>query len=182
MNTSSVALVVGSRKRSSRKSISHSLFGGAAIACLVLGCGWTVYTNIIAASVYPTLGTARYDEPITKVAPRLALRSSTEIVKEAFAALPVQPPVIAKPEVAASSITPGMFNERFAASEPDGVPSRAAEAAPPPAAPKLAEAPKAAPKLADAAKPKNAAPAQLALNVPPSPSRPADEKPANSAA
>jgi len=194
MNTSSVALVVGSRKRSSRKSISHSLFGGAAIACLVLGCGWTVYTNIIAASVYPTLGTARYDEPITKVAPRLALRSSTEIVKEAFAALPVQPPVIAKPEAAASSITPEMFNSRFAASEPAGVPSRAAEAAPSPAAPKLAEAPKidAVPtKLAEAVKPKEATPApvqsptkataQVALNVPPPPVQPVEAKPAKPA-
>jgi hypothetical protein len=181
---------VGNRRKSSRKSISHNLFGGAAVACLVFGCGWTVYTHVIAASVYPTLGSAGYDEPVIKPAPGFAARSSADAIKEAFAALSAQGPV-ASSLAAAPSIPPGMFNERFAASEPNGVPSRAAEAAPPAAAAKhaeapkasakLAEAPKAAPKLADAAKPKDAAPAQLALNVPPSPSRPADATPANSA-
>ena len=179
MSTSSVAFAVGNRRKSSRKSISHNLFGGAAVACLVFGCGWTVYTHVIAASVYPTLGSAGYDEPVIKPAPRLAARNGADAIKEAFAALPAQRP--ASSLAAAPSMTPGMFNERFAASEPDGVPSRAAEAAPPAAAPKLAEAAKAAPKLAEAAKPKDAAPAQLALNVPPSPSRPADAKPAKSA-
>jgi hypothetical protein len=179
MNTSSVAFAVGNRRKSSRKSTTHNLFGGAAVACLVLGCGWTVYTHVIAASVYPTLGDAGYDEPVVKRAPRLVGRNGADAIKEAFAALPAPAASLA----AAPSITPGMFNERFAASEPDGVPSRATEAASPPAAPKLAEAAKAAPasKLAEAAKPKEAAPAQLALNVPPSPSRPADAKPAKSA-
>jgi hypothetical protein len=180
MSTSSVAFAVGNRRKSSRQSISHNLFGGAAVACLVFGCGWTVYTHVIGASVYPTLGSAGYDEPVIKPAPRFAARSSAEAIKEAFAALPAPGPV-ASSLAAAPSITHGMFNERFAAAEPNGVPSRAVEAAPPPAAPKLAEAPKAAPKLAEAAKPKDAAPAQLALNVPPSPPRPADEKPAKSA-
>ena len=190
MNTSSVAFAVGNRRKSFRKSISHNLFGGAAVACLVFGCGWTVYTHVIAASVYPTLGSTGYDEPVIKPAPRFAARSGADAIKQAFAALPVQ----AQPAsslVAVPSITPGMFNERFAASEPNGIPSRAAEAAPPlvvpklaeaaKAAPKLAEAAKAAPKLTDPAKPKDAVPAQLALNVPPSPSRPADAKPAQSA-
>jgi hypothetical protein len=180
MSTSSVAFAVGNRRKSSRKSISHNLLGGAAVACLVFGCGWTVYTHVIAASVYPTLGSAGYDEPVIKPAPRFAARSSADAIKEAFAALPAQGPV-ASSLAAAPSITPGMFNERFAASEPKGVASRAAEVAPPVAAAKLVEAPKAAPKLADAAKPKDAAPAQLALNIPPSPSRAADEKPAKSA-
>jgi hypothetical protein len=179
MSTSSVAFAVGSRRKSSRKSISHNLFGGAAVACLVFGCGWTVYTHVIAASVYPTLGSAGYDEPLIKPAPRFAARNGADAIKEAFAALPAQGPV-ASSLAAAPSVTPGMFDERFAASEPNGVPSRAAEAAPPPAAPKLAEAAKAAPKLTNAAKPKDAVPAQLALNVPPSPSRPADAKPEKS--
>ncbi len=177
MSTISDAFAVGNRRKSSRKSITHNLFGGAAVACLVLGCGWTVYTHVIAASIYPTLGSAGYDEPVVKPAPRFAARNGTEAIKEAFAALPASAASLAT----APSITPGMFNERFAAAEPDGVPSRATEA--PPAAPKLAEAAKAAPasKFAEAAKPKDAAPAQLALNVPPSPSRPADAKPAKSA-
>ncbi len=179
MSTSSVAFAGGNRRKSSHRSIPHNLFGGAAVACLVFGCGWTVYTHVIAASIYPMLGSAGYDEPVIKPAPKLAARNAADAIKQAFAALPTQPP--ASSIAAAPSLTPGMFNERFAASEPDGVPSRAAEAAPPPAAPKLAEAAKAAPKLAEAAKPRDAAPAQLALNVPPSPLRPADAKPARSA-
>jgi hypothetical protein len=149
----------------------------------VVGCGWTVYTNVIAASVYPTLGSSGYDEPVRKRSPGLIMRNSADAIREAFAALSVQAPV-AKLDTA-PSITPGMFNERFAAAEPDGVPSRAAEAAPLPAAPKLAEVPKAAApaaKLADATKSKDPAPAKLAMNVPPPPSRPADAKPVNSGA
>jgi hypothetical protein len=61
-----------------------------------------------------------------------------------------------------------MFNERFSAAQADGVASNAANAAPA-EAPKLAEASKTveAPKLAEAPKTTEAAPAQLALNVPP---------------
>src|SRR5262249_51333451 len=86
-----------------------------------------------------------------------------------------------------AAISPTMFNERFAASAPDSVPSNAASAAPAPDAPSLAEAPRTVPavklaeaKPADAAKPDAAkldaakakpAPQQLALNAPP-PSRP----------
>jgi hypothetical protein len=155
------------------------LFGGAAIACIVIGAGFTVYNNIIAASVYPTLGTASYDEPVVK--PKVASRTTAQIISDAFAALPEGAPSIAKPETVAA-ISPDMFNERFAASAPESVASNAASAAPPQAAaPRLAEAPKpvAAPKLAEAKPvetPKQAeaakgrpapAPQQVALNVAP---------------
>ena len=172
------------RKSSSRKAISKQLFGGAAVACLVAGCAWTVHSNILSASVYPTLGSAGYDEPVVKSAPRLASRSVAQAVSETFAALPAQAPVIEKPATVAA-ITPSEFNDRFAASAPQGVESRAAQAAPAPDAPKLAEAPKTvSARLADAAKaassPKNAAAAkkdaapaqQVAMNAPP----PAPEK------
>ena len=161
------------RKKSSGKAISTSLFGGAAVVCLVLGAGWTVYNNIIAASVYPTLGTAGYDEPVT-ARPQVASRPISQTLDDAFAALPAQTAAVAKRETVAS-ISPTMFNERFAAAEPQGVPSNAANGAPPEAAKpvevaKVAEAPKpaAAPKLAEASK-KQAAPQQVALNVPPPP-------------
>jgi hypothetical protein len=153
------------------------LVGGAAIACIVIGCGWTVYRNIISASVYPTLGTSGYDEPVVRQ-PRLASRTSEQAVGDAFAALPEPSPVIAKPATVAA-ISPDMFNERFSASAPQSVASNAS-AAPAAEAPRLAEAPKpvAAPKLAEAkpletlkptdAKAKPAvAPQQVALNVPP---------------
>jgi hypothetical protein len=160
--------------------VANPLLGGAAIACLVIGCGFVVYHNIIAASVYPTLGSAGYDEPIVRH-PRLASRSVAEMIGEAFAALPARKSQVAK-SAPIPPISPTMFNERFAAAEPQSVASNAASAAPPPEAPKLAEAAKPAaaaklaeakrvetPKLAEAAKSKSA-PQQVALNVPP-PSR-----------
>ena len=118
------------RSKSSGKASSR-LFGGAAIACIVIGAGFTVYNNIIAASVYPTLGTASYDEPVVK--PKVASRTTAQIISDAFAALPEGAPSIAKPETVAA-ISPDMFNERFAASAPESVASNAASAAPPQAA------------------------------------------------
>lgn len=177
----SVALAGRSRKKSSGTAVSHNLLGGVAIACLVLGCGWTVYTNVISASVYPTLGSAGYEEPViakpvAKVA--VAERSAAQAISEAFAALPKLAQRAKSATVAA--ITPDQFNARFAAAEPTSVPSRAAEGAPPPA-PQVAEAPKpvAASKLAEAAKPKETAPKQVAMNVPPLPAaHPTEARPA----
>jgi Protein of unknown function (DUF2778) len=152
-----------------------------------------VYSNILSASVYPTLGSAGYDEPVVKRSAVVAARSVTQAVGDAFAALPQGAPVIEKPATVAS-ITPFMFNERFAASAPQAVASAVLPepvAAPPQQrpAPKLAEAPKeppkeplkeapksvSAPKLAVAPKSKEAAPAQVAMNVPP-PVGPNDQK------
>src|ERR1700749_1011189 len=161
MRTSSVALAGRHRKKSSRKAISHTLSGGAAIACLVIGCGWTVYSNIINASAYPTIGDADHGEALVS-RPKVAERSTVQVIQETFAALPEQPIVVA-------AITQDMFNERFSAAHPAGAPSKAARA-PPAEAPNLAAAatkPVEAPVLAEAPKPKQAAPAQLALNVPP---------------
>src|SRR5215475_9248715 len=87
MSKSSVVLVAGRvRKKSSGKAVAKRLLGGAAVTCLVIGCGWTVYTNIIAASVYPTLGSAGYDEPVIK-AHTVASRSVAQAVNDGFAAL-----------------------------------------------------------------------------------------------
>jgi len=176
MSKSSVALVAGRvRKKSSAKGVTNRLVGGVAIACLVVGCGWTVYSNIIAASVYPTLGSAGYDEPVV-ARPKLAFRSTEQAVSDAFAALPAEAaPVIETPATVAA-ISPTMFNERFAAAEPQSVPSNAASAAPPAEAPKLAEAPKpvASPKVAEAPK-KEAAPTKVAMAVAPPPAQPALE-------
>jgi hypothetical protein len=158
--------------------MSHTLFGGAAVACLVIGCGWTVYSNIINASAYPTIGNADHVEAVVR-RPKVAERAT--VIHETFAALPAQPVVVA-------TITRDMFNERFSAAHADGVASNAASAAPA-EAPTLAEAPKTnesktveAPRLAEAPKTKEAVPAQLALNVPPPvvsapPPRAAETKP-----
>src|SRR3979411_1989568 len=53
-------------RRRARKSNSHGFLGSAAVAGLVLGCAWTVYANILAANVYPTLGSVSYDTPVSK--------------------------------------------------------------------------------------------------------------------
>ena len=180
MSKSTGALAARKRKSSSRKAISHNLAGGAAVACLVLASGWTVYSNILSASVYPTLGSAGYDEPVVK-RPAVAARSVTQNINDTFAALSGPPPAISKPPTVAA-LDATMFNERFAAAEPQGVASAvpaepAAAAAPKIPAPKLAEAkPVSAPKLAEGPKPKEGA--QVALNVPAPASNPPEARPA----
>ncbi|MBR0823804.1 DUF2778 domain-containing protein [Bradyrhizobium liaoningense] len=106
--------------------------GAAAIGCVVMGAGWTIYSNVFGASVYPTVGSIGYDEPVIKRAPRVALRDAGEAIKETFALLPDRLQV-------AAPISREMFNERFAAAATQGVASNAASAAPPA---KVAEAPK----------------------------------------
>lgn len=179
MDKSRVALGGRHRGKSSGKAISHNLFGGVAAACLALGCGWTIYTNIIAASVYPTLEGTGYDQPVARQShvamhnSHVAMPSATQIVKEAFAALPAPAARQASTETA-PPITSSMFNARFAAAEPAGVASRAAEApkfaiaTKPADAPKLAEAsrPTVAPRTAEAPRPKHER-TQVALNIAP---------------
>ncbi len=168
MSTSRVALA-GRYRRQSGKANSHRLFSGGAALCLAIGCGWTVYTNIFAASVYPTLGTAGYDEPITRLPHKVATRSAAQAVSEVFS-------LLGKPETVAA-LSPDMFNERFSAAAPLSVASNAATAEAPPVAPHPA-----APKLAEGPKPKGGAPtqasAQVALNVPASAPPAAEVKPA----
>lgn len=150
---------------------TQNVLGAAVLGCVVLA-GWTVYNNIFAASVYPTVGSSGYDEPVVKRAPRVALREAGEAIRETFALLPDRLQV-------AAPISREMFNERFAAAATQGVESNAASAAP---ATKVAEAKEVAKptvvakvaevlkspakvveKIADAAKTKRAdAPVQLA--------------------
>jgi hypothetical protein len=163
---SRVALKGRSRKKPSRKSVLIRRLSGAAVACLIAGCGFVVYNNIFAANVYPTLGDAGYDAPVVRLPSRvIATRSASEAINEAFAALPA--PLAAKPATVAA-ISPSMFNDRFTAAQPQGVESKAALVASVPQPPKLAEAPRSASasKLAEAPKPKEAPPAKVAMNVP----------------
>jgi hypothetical protein len=159
------------RRKSSRKAIPQYFLGGVAVSGLVLGCAWTVYTNVIGASIYPTVTGAAYEAPVANNTTTIAARPVQPAFNEIYASLEQRPLVMPAPENVASSL---MFNERFAAAAAQGEPSRAgearpvettklAEASPPAAAPKPVEAP----KRAETPKPKAAAPAtQLALNVP----------------
>lgn len=168
-STGAFGLAAHNRKRSSRKVISRQFLGSAAIAAVVLGCVWTVYTNVFGASIYPSVNNAALDAPVIKRPVAVAAGPATPAFNEVFASVAPPAPELSKPDTVAPSI---MFNERFAASAPQGEASRVAEATPSTDAPARAEAPKlvAAPKLAEASKPKEAAPAaastQHALNVP----------------
>jgi hypothetical protein len=128
----------------------------------VLGCAWTVYSNVFGANIYPAVNSAAFEAPLVKNSTVVAERPRPSF-NEIFASLSEQRPLISAPEAASPSL---MFNERFAASAPQGEPSRAVEATKLADASPLVEAPKTveSPKLAEAPKPK--APAQLALNVP----------------
>jgi hypothetical protein len=159
------------RRKSSRKAIPQYFLGGVAVTGLVLGCAWTVYSNVIGASIYPSVNGAAFEAPVAANSTTIAARQVQPAFNEIFASLEQRPLVMPAPENVASSL---MFNERYAAAAAQGEPSRAgearpvettklAEASPPAAAPKPVEAP----KRAETPKPKAAAPAtQLALNVP----------------
>jgi Protein of unknown function (DUF2778) len=192
MSTSIRAYGRASRNRnSSRKSLPNQIFAGVSIACLVAGCGWTVYTNILSASVYPQLGNANYDAPVVRQP--VSQRTAAAAISSSFAELYKAKPVIAAP-ASVSSEALLSFEDRFAAAAPQGVAQqpeapKLAEAAPRVDAPKAAEATRVAdagprvaaakpvdiprrgetPKLAEAAKPKDnpaPAPAQVASVAP----------------
>jgi hypothetical protein len=153
------------------------LLGGVAVAGLVLGCAWTVYSNVFGASIYPSVSNAAFEAPAVNNSTVIAARPVRPAFNEVFALLPDRQPFISAPETVSASI---MFNERFAASAPQGEAPRSVEAT------KLAEAPPSVdvprtvepPKRADAPKSKPAAPppAQLALNVPASPPKETEAK------
>jgi hypothetical protein len=159
-----------SPRRPSRKAIPHHIFGGAAVACIVLGCAWTVYANVFAAGVYPTLGSTSFDAPVIRRPTALAARKPVPAANTVVAALPEPAPVIAAP----ATVPPGpslSFDDRFAAASPQGVESRQAEASKPqPEAPKLAEAAKVKEALP------RPAPVRVAA-IPPAP-HPAEARPA----
>lgn len=137
-------------RRSARKAGSPNFLGSAAVACLVLGSAWTVYTNIFRADIYPQLGSANYDAPVIKRPAALA-RSAPPAANDVVAALPEPAPLISAPETVPTG--PSLsFDERFAAAAPQGVASRQAE---------VAKSQPEAPKLATAPKPKETSPAPV---------------------
>lgn len=175
---------VHNRRKPSRKGIPQYFLGGVAVTGLVLGCAWTVYTNVFGASVYPSVSSTAFEAPAVKNPTVAAVRPVRPAFNEIFASLPQQSLVIPAPENVASSL---MFNERFAAAAPQGEPSRSAtpqpaeatrlaEASPPAEVPKAVQAS----KPAEATKPKVSTPAtRLALNVPATAPKEAEAKTAD---
>jgi hypothetical protein len=186
MSTSTGAFGVAAhnRKKSSRRVIPQHFLGGVAVAAVVLGCAWTVYSNVFGASVYPSMSRAAFETPVVRQSSVAAVHPTRPAFNEVFASLPALPPKISAPESAPSSI---MFNERFAASAPQGEAPRQADkpveatlvaVVAPVEALKKAEPPA---KVAEAPKPRETAtqpaPAQLALNVPAPAARQAEARP-----
>jgi Tlde1 domain len=158
--------------RSARKAKSRGYAGAAAIASLVLGSAWTVYANIFAASPYPQLGSARFDEPVMRRPVGVAIRHDKPVENTRVAQFDV--PLISAPETVPAGPPPS-FDERFAAASPQGV----APAPLPQEEPsKIAEAPKTQPertKAPEAPKSRETARVQLAA-FPPAP-RPSEPQP-----
>ena len=142
----------------SRKAVvPYGFLGSAAVACLVAGCAWTVYTNVFAAGVYPSA--SNFDVAVIKRAPapvRTALAASnTSVVVET-------PPVISAPAVVAQGPS-FSFADRFAAAAPQSVA----------AAPQAVEPERQVAALAPVTLPPAAAERKLADAVPMPASRPA---------
>jgi Protein of unknown function (DUF2778) len=143
MSTSTVAFyqfAVPTPKRPARKVSSQSLFIATAVCSLVIGCGWMVYSNILASSPYPELGSVSFDAPVARRFADIAVRPV--VMRDELPMIAVPETVPAEPALS--------FVDRFAAASPQGVaPSPVPEVSPT----KLAVAPKPEPlKLAEASR------------------------------
>jgi len=133
MRKSTSAFHVSARRggRSSRKSVPLNVFGGGALAVIVLGCVWTVYSNVFGAGIYPSVSASGIE---TNVAPSLhaSVKRKSTVALLTAAYTP-------EPDVAT-------FSDRFPLAPRD------------PDAPTLVEKPVVA--KADQAKPQNESPMQ----------------------
>ena len=94
--------------------VTHNLLGSAAIACLVVGCAWTVYNNIFAAGVYPSAG--NFDVAVIRHVPApvrtaLAAPDSSVVFESRWAS----------PAPATEKGSSFSFDDRFAAAAPQSI-------------------------------------------------------------
>jgi len=86
----------------------------------VIGCGWTVYTNILGAGVFPSMH-ASAEVPLAMPATSSVVRKTpAAMISTAFDDLPQATAAVPKNETVAA-VPSVMFNERFAAANADGV-------------------------------------------------------------
>jgi hypothetical protein len=165
-STSASIPFAANRKRSPRKGIPNHIFGTVAVACLVIGCGWTLHANVFGAGVYPSMAGGNFDAPVIRRSQAAAVRNPQTVVDNAFAALPEPAPMISVPATVASASTL-RFEDRFAAAAPQSVDPKPqaeapklASASPSIEVPKPADAPKLAALTApvESPKPKQIAP------------------------
>ncbi len=86
----------------------------------MLGCGWTVYSNILGASVYPSMH-ASVEAPVAqREMSSIARKTPAAVINTVFGDLSQATAVVPKNE-AVAAVPSIMFNERFAAASPEGV-------------------------------------------------------------
>jgi hypothetical protein len=80
-------------RKSSRKTISQNVFGGAALACIVLGCAWTLTANVLGTGADPAAVGANVEpvagNPVTFSARFAALGAGAEGVSVVRKSAPV---------------------------------------------------------------------------------------------
>jgi type VI secretion system (T6SS) effector TldE1-like protein len=92
----------------------------------VIGCGWTVYSNIFGASAFPSMH-ASVEVPVAKPQmSSIARKTPAAVITTVFGDLEQATAAAPKIETVAS-VPSVMFNERFAAASPDGVAPAASE-------------------------------------------------------
>ncbi|MGQ0684757.1 tlde1 domain-containing protein [Bradyrhizobium sp.] len=121
MSTSSSAFGLPARKRRHcRQSRFTGFAGAAAVAALVIGCGWTVYKNILGAGIYPSIH-ASVEVPVAKRQMSSVVRKTpAHVITTVFGDLPQATTSVPNNETVAA-VPSVMFNERFAAASADGV-------------------------------------------------------------
>jgi hypothetical protein len=117
-------------RNSTRKANRYTVVGGAFVACLMLGCAWTVYANVFGASVYPAAIVGNFDVAVIKRSPAPVVQSAAPAFDEVFAALSAPAPLSSAPVnlTLGPSLT---FSDRFAASSPQGEAPRPQPVSPP---------------------------------------------------
>ena len=149
------------RGRSSRKNSSPNLFGVVAVACVIAGCGWTLYSNVFGASIYPVASGIGVDltpvkRPVVVAQRDVAPVRSASVLHLATAALPdVTAALPSGPTLS--------FDDRFASLARQGV-----------------EPAKIQPQMQAVAEPQTtpaASPRQQVASIPTPPRRPAEARP-----
>jgi Protein of unknown function (DUF2778) len=121
MSTSTGAFGLLARKRRNSRQARFSGYAGTvAVAALVLGCGWTVYSNILGASVYPSVHVS-VEAPVARQAmSSIARKTPAAVITAVFGDLS-QTTASAPENESVAAVPSIMFNERFAAAFADGV-------------------------------------------------------------
>src|SRR5262249_12861042 len=121
MSTSSGAFGLPARKRRNPRQARFTGFAGtAAIAALVIGCGWTVYKNVLGASIYPSVHASVEVSVASQATSSIVRKTPAHVITTVFG--DISPATASGPNPEPAAAVPSiMFNERFAAASADGV-------------------------------------------------------------